>query len=184
MESRSVQLAIEAVIVSAAVVLAGGYSLYLFVRARARTPDFVQAMYTAVAELSDRITELERLRRQDHETIMTTLIEVEKWKAYARQLAQLLFDLDQDVPPSPDAGLSVAVLLPAPSEKVLHKLLTDLFNLEEIDDVAFRMGINVEDLEGGVVGRRARSLVTYARRHGQLDELAGLVRQLRPDASW
>lgn len=181
------RLAVESAILAMMVVASIVIVPILFLRTRAvATPDLVSSMNNTIAQLSERITVLEQQRRRDHETLMGALADVETWKGYARQLVAILIEQRVDVPPAPDAaapsangGGGVAV---ATTDRVLYQAIGKLFSVDEIDDLAFQLGIAVEDLEGGTVGRRSRSLVSYARRHGIVEELTALVRRMRPES--
>lgn len=187
--SSDVRLVIEGVIVIAAVAVTwAAVAAYSRLRARMPMPDAVASLSNTVDKLSDRITELEQQRSRDHatirshsETIMTTLVEVEKWKSYSRLLAALLDGAGEDVPPAPDA---VAIAKPrlAADDRKLYQAVAKLFSLDEIDDLAFQLEVNVDELEGTTAAKRARSLVMYARRRGILEELSELVRRLRPES--
>ena len=70
---------------------------------------------------------------------------------------------------------------PAPiDETALYRKVAELFDVEEIDDLAFRLGIAPDEIEGKRRDSRARHLVQHVARRGELDDLVQLVRQLRP----
>lgn len=70
---------------------------------------------------------------------------------------------------------------PAPiDETALYRKVAELFDVEEIDDLAFRLGIAPDEIEGKRRDSRARHLVQHTARRGELDDLVQLVRQLRP----
>lgn len=58
------------------------------------------------------------------------------------------------------------------------------FNDEEIKDVCFRMQIEYNDLAAEGRAGKIRELVLFVERHGRVQELHKLVRQLRPRLSW
>jgi len=64
---------------------------------------------------------------------------------------------------------------------VLHRNIAALFDVDEIDDLAFRLGIPPDEIEGKRRDTRARNLVLYADRRERVDDLVELVRQLRPE---
>ena len=55
------------------------------------------------------------------------------------------------------------------------------FSIQEINDLAFQLGINPEELSGDTVKARARELVSIAGRRGVMTDLLALVREERPD---
>lgn len=66
--------------------------------------------------------------------------------------------------------------------------LTDLtsryFNLADIRDLCFRLGIDYEDVAGAGKSDRVRELVLMVDRNGRLPELVALLKQLRPHVTW
>ena len=109
--------------------------------------------------------------------MLNMALELEKWKAYSRLLALRLQAFTDDVPPPPE---ETAVTIP-PDKRLTAQVLTALFNLDELDDLAFQLNIEPEKIGGDTRGKRARALVDYTERHGQLEELVKLARKLRPE---
>lgn len=166
-------LEVAAVTLAFAVIIAG--SLYIIVLERRRF--FGPNAY--LKELSDRVSYLERQRERDHETMMRMALELEKWKAYSRLVAARLQAFTDDVPPPPpEETMRPSVV---PDRQALTQVIAALFNRDEIDDLAFRLGINPEELGGDTRGKRVRALVEYAERRGITEELVALARRLRPD---
>lgn len=77
-------------------------------------------------------------------------------------------------------SMPVAVAVPQDDARLSQRLAAT-FNRDELDDLAFQLDINSEELSGERVSTRARSLVGYARRHGLVEELVLIARQLRPE---
>jgi len=67
---------------------------------------------------------------------------------------------------------------------VLHGMLVEKFSQEELDALAFGIGIAPESYGGATRSARALALVQVASRHGQLEELAAAARKARPQARW
>lgn len=65
----------------------------------------------------------------------------------------------------------------------LRDLLVEGFNSDELDDLAFQLGVEVDDLPDGL-SAKARELVTYLSRRGRLPELVAAGWQLRPNLPW
>jgi hypothetical protein len=66
----------------------------------------------------------------------------------------------------------------------LYDLITQYFNDEELDDLAFRLNIQRGELQGATTSRRAQSLVLYCQRRGMMRRLATQCKRLRPFAPW
>jgi hypothetical protein len=65
----------------------------------------------------------------------------------------------------------------------LYDALTGLFDLNDVQDLAIRLGINWDELAGDNLSARCRSLLTYCGNRGKLDQLRQLVKAQRPDAA-
>lgn len=83
---------------------------------------------------------------------------------------------DPQVKLKPPGGRSVV------GNSQLRDYLASHFNIDELNDLAFRLGINYESLGGDTVEVRAMYLVLYAARRGLTDDLDMLAHSLRPDA--
>ncbi len=171
--SDDVTLTIEVIIVTLAFATVIATSLYVVLVERRRF--FAPNAY--LSKLSDRVGYLERQRERDHAAMLNMALELEKWKAYSRLLALRLQAFTDDVPPPPE---ETAVTIP-PDKRLTAQVLTALFNLDELDDLAFQLNIEPEKIGGDTRGKRARALVDYTERHGQLEELVKLARKLRPE---
>lgn len=177
MNDDGARLIAEVIVVTFAFAAIIGASFYVVILERRRF--FGPNAY--LKELSDRVGYLERQRERDHETIMRMALEMEKWKAYARLVAARLQAFTDDVPPPPEESARAAVV---PEKRALTQVVAALFSRDEIDDLAFQLGINSEEIGGETRGKRARSLVDYAERHGMLDELVALAKRLRPEGEF
>lgn len=65
----------------------------------------------------------------------------------------------------------------------LMDLLAD-FNRDELDDLATRLGVELEDLAGRARAAQARELVKYLNRRKRLDDLVRTGQDLRPELDW
>ena len=63
-------------------------------------------------------------------------------------------------------------------------LIKEHFSLDEIDELAYGLGIEPEDLPGQTRSKRARELVEYARRNGDLPSLVGACMIRRQQIIW
>lgn len=66
----------------------------------------------------------------------------------------------------------------------LREQITEYFSKSELKDLCFVMGIKYEDLHGETITEKARELITFCLRHGQLQALVQQCRQLRPHVTW
>jgi hypothetical protein len=66
----------------------------------------------------------------------------------------------------------------------LVRILTSRFDVNELETLAFDLGLDWDNLEGRTRDNKIRSLVDYMRRYGRLPELANHIRQNRPDIQW
>ncbi len=66
----------------------------------------------------------------------------------------------------------------------LATLIVAAFSRDEIDGLAFDVGIDPESLGGETKGARARELVTAARQQGRLERLVEVCREFRPDGGF
>lgn len=64
--------------------------------------------------------------------------------------------------------------------QALYRALDETFSLEELRELAFEMGIDLESLPGEGRSAQARELISYCRRHGRLGELRTRVVAKRP----
>lgn len=79
------------------------------------------------------------------------------------------------------AGDSASLQTQADSIKV-YDVLTSLFSLSDVEDIATRLGINWEEIAGDTLSARCRALLAYCNNRGKLDQLRQLVKAARPDA--
>ena len=66
----------------------------------------------------------------------------------------------------------------------LATLIVAAFSRDEIDGLAFDVGIDPESLGGETKATRARELVTAARQQGKLERLVEVCREFRPDGGF
>jgi hypothetical protein len=66
----------------------------------------------------------------------------------------------------------------------LRQLLLDHFDISELQNLCFDLGIDFENLPGMGRADKARELIAYAERHGRLSELVAECRRLRPQIAW
>jgi len=147
-------------------------------------------------DMSKRIDELEKGRRNDHLEITrlhTELARVgirqEQWVTYARQLAAIMDEAGMHVPLSPDelaeqASQAAQKVRPDDAhydKAALLRRMARAFNIDELHSLAFQMDVQTGNLAGETFEARAAALIGYCDRRGKLAELVALCRQLRPN---
>ena len=73
-------------------------------------------------------------------------------------------------------------VLPAQQEEVarLRDFLSDHFNVDELRDLAFDLGVDYEDLAGTGKRAKVRELALYFYRQNRLEELVQAAKERRP----
>lgn len=66
----------------------------------------------------------------------------------------------------------------------LYAALVQLFDLEELRMLCFRLNVDYESLGGGGKEAKARELIAYLSRRGRLSELAEEIGRQRPGVNW
>lgn len=180
MDSETTRLIWEAVIVTLALSAVGGGALYLFVQSRRQSPDSTRRWNQLATELSTRISSLEKERERDHAAMLRIQLRLAEVEIGVRILIAQVKRLgaEPDWVPSADAPETISDII---DDVSLYRSIAALFNVEELDDLAFRLGLDPESLEGKRKETRARSLVTAAKQRDLLPELIDVARQLRPE---
>ncbi|MGD9100094.1 MAG: hypothetical protein PVF45_06405, partial [Anaerolineae bacterium] len=62
----------------------------------------------------------------------------------------------------------------------LHRFIVEHFDLEELRTLCYDLGVEYDDLRGEGRGARARELVRWMGRRGELEQLVDALRQGRP----
>ena len=78
-------------------------------------------------------------------------------------------------------GDSPAVETQAAAVRV-YDVLTSLFSLSDVEDLAARLSINWEELAGDTLSAKCRALLAYCNNRGKFDQLQQLVKAARPQA--
>jgi hypothetical protein len=89
--------------------------------------------------------------------------------------------------PSFEPSLDRNVSLPKSdsiSRVELVRILTNYFNLSELQSLCFELDVDFEDLAGVGKNDKARELVNYLYRRGRIVELTRQIQQLRPNITW
>ncbi|HEX6385059.1 MAG TPA: hypothetical protein VF177_10345 [Anaerolineae bacterium] len=88
--------------------------------------------------------------------------------------------------PSSKSEETLDRLPPAPRHEMASvcRFLNQHFNLDELRELAFDLGIDYENVEGTSKRAKIRELVLYFNRQHMLDELIKTVKERRPWAPW
>ena len=74
--------------------------------------------------------------------------------------------------------------MPVNPHTPLYEAILYTFNLEELKDLCFRLGINYDHLAGDTLPAKTRELLQHLERINRLPELLANLRQLRPQTDW
>ena len=69
-------------------------------------------------------------------------------------------------------------------ETQLYALIKTGFNISELNEICFLIGIDEDSIAGNTIEDRSRSLIRYAFRHNQLQQLVNRCKELRPHLNW
>ncbi len=192
MQPDTARLVVEAVLVTVAMVGIGFASLWAYMQARRHAPGAVQELVQLTTELSNRLTTLERDRDRDY---LERQAERQRDHAIIAKLQRRVADLEHGVERLgaqvvrlggvPEWELPPAEPLPVVQtvidDTALYRSIAALFDVDELDDLAFRLGIEPDEIDGKRRDTRARALVQYCKRRDLLPELIDIARQLRPE---
>lgn len=172
-------------VVSVILAIPGMAALYFHWRAKAlQSPDVYETYNRVTADLLNRVRDLENSRCADHKLILELSTRIELWKEYSRVLVVLLNQLGvKDIPPAPPDDHEHEVIIAIDKVK-LQRRIAERFNIDEINDLSFQIGIDPESLSGEVKVQRATSLVTAAYERDLLEELVDLAQARRPRGEW
>jgi hypothetical protein len=187
MDANNIRLLVETIVVTVGLSLLGAWSFYSVILSRRNSPGMVTRLMKLSNEMSERIEVLERKDQQNYQMILDLQSELTIERQYNRKiydysqlLANMLRQFIEDVPAAPEPPAKPRGEL-EPDERGLHRKMVGLFNIDELDDLAFRLDINHEEIKGTTVSTRARALIQHAKRIGRLPELVKTARQLRPE---
>ncbi len=167
-----------------------------YVRGRQTGPTAVDNLRRLVdgmaVDMAERMDGYDKRQARDRQEMDRLHSELNDWKTYSRaqadysrQLVALLREMGYagELPPSPDPpGKTNGT--PGDhtgDDRVLAIRLARTFNLEELHDLEFQLGIPDGELSNTTTAGRARELVRWCRRRGRTDELVKMARQLRPE---
>ena len=169
----------------------GGWTMYS--RLRQVPPSAYAEMEQTLADMNRQMSELRQQQAADHTETRRLRAEItridtalqewsEQFLALAREFREETGREPNTRPPGalvPVAPSPVAALSPA----ALVRLMTETFDLDEVDGLVFEMGLG-RNVRGDSTEDRARSLISAAQRRGRLTELIELCRRERPNGGF
>ena len=66
----------------------------------------------------------------------------------------------------------------------LREILSEYYNISELEDLCLRLGIDDQELAKETIGQFARAIISYCKHRGRLSELATQTFWHRPNAPW
>jgi len=197
MNDYEVRLVVEVALFSISMVVLIGGSLYAVVTVRQHSPSALDKLRQLVddmsADMSERMDGYDTRQARDRQEMDRLHAELTDWKAYSReqadygrQLVALLREMGYagEIPsaPSPPTGTRPSV---APSnvgnDRMLAIELAKAFNLDELRDLEFHLGVPDGSLAEDTITARTRELVRWCRRRGRVEELRAAAMDLRPE---
>ncbi len=80
----------------------------------------------------------------------------------------------------PFTGMSARTAVRAQLQHLMHQA----FSLEELNILAFKIGVTADDLRGETLAARVQELVLHCERRGMVNLLLEMCRHERPEMSW
>ena len=166
----------------------------MYQRVRHGSPGVVAILEQTIADTNRQLSEMREQQNADHLTIRQLRAEIgrvdDEWRAAYTALAQEFREAVNREPrtPPPQAAPPAAPIAPTPARRdggmaAMARRMAERFSLEEIDDLAFELGL-ADAVTGETLGRRAASLVTAANKSQVLSELVDLCRARRPEGGF
>ena len=166
----------------------------IYQRLRQVSPSVVTTLEQTIADMNGQLSEMRAQQATDHLTIRQLRAEIgrvdDEWRAAYTALAQEFREAVKREPRTrpPQAAPPAAPIAPTPARRdggmaAMARRMAERFSLEEIDDLAFELGL-ADAVTGETLGRRAASLVTAANKSQVLSELVDLCRARRPEGGF
>lgn len=191
MTIESLLLAIGNIGLVLAAAIGGGWLLYS--RLRQIPPATYAEMERTLADMNRQMGELWQQQAADHTEMRRLRGEIGRIDAALQEWSERFLALSREFreatgrepntrPPVAVATLATATTA-APSPAGLLRLMTETFDLDEVDGLVFEMGLG-RNVRGDSTEDRARSLISAAQRRGRLTELIELCRRERPNGGF
>ena len=187
----------EAVLVASLVAVVIGLvlpgSLLLYGNLRRVSPSTYSEMEQTLADMNRQLGEMRQQQAVDHTEMRRLRAEISRIDAalqeWSEQFLALAREFREETGREPNTRPpgALAPLAPSPvatlSPAALVRLMTETFDLDEVDGLVFEMGLG-RNVRGDSTEDRARSLISAAQRRGRLTELIELCRRERPNGGF
>lgn len=193
MTADDARLIIEVIIVVSVIGVATGVSFYTVAQARRKEPSSwkdmedrfdrqqirfdrqIDAQARRIDELQSEVDDLREARTADNELLQSWISYAQSWITYARELAAKFKQMTgQEAPPEP-----MITHQATPGRASLSQFIRQKFSVDEIDGLAFDLGLAPDQLPGNTRATRARALVQWAADRGMLEELRRRAEEAR-----
>ncbi len=175
-----------------------GWALYAILHNRHHGPTAVDKLRRLVddmaADMSARMDGYDKRQARDRQEMDRLHGELIRWRDYSREqadyskrLVALLREMGYagEIPPAPvppTAAQADDVLASnVGNDRILAIELARIFNIEELRDLEFQMGMPDGTLGEATLAARARELVRWCRRRERVEELRTMAAALRPE---
>lgn len=163
------------VIVGAVLLSIPGWWAIYTVR-RHEPPTAYATMEQTIQELSDQVRKMHQEMQALRARIAELSLGVSVLSGQIRRLNHEPEWTDRQTPVQPeDVDYDTAAL---------QRRMARHFNIEELNDLAYQMRIDTGELGEDTKSGRARAIIAYAERRGELPRLVALCRQLRPNGGF
>lgn len=170
------EFALSIIAIAAVIIGAAAWAIYVYF------PANVRKWNNLTMELSNRLAALENDRQRDYTEMQRLRLRLTELEIGVRVLIAQVKRLGEAPEWNGHDTAEPIDASPAPvDETALYRTIAALFDVDEIDNLAFQLGISPDEIEGKRRDTRARYLVQHTARRGMVDDLVELVRQLRPE---
>lgn len=137
---------------------------------RQQIEERITKAYTLIGELEQKM-----LVTQEPLDKARWLSQIEEQK---KNIANWEAELDRLQQPKPQISQSAGTAI---SLAELQQKMAEQFNLKELRDLCFDLGVDHEEMSSEVKKEFCRELIGYLKRRGRLAELISRVQELRPE---
>lgn len=136
--------------------------------------DKIHELQEQAIDLQAEISQLRLAFAEQAQIIKRLLTQMEK--------AGLTPDLPADLPALPAPSPAKVKRKTRAETSQLREMLKQQFSMSELDELAFSLEIDADELSGTTRATRVNSLISYAERRNMLDKLTELVAKERPQS--
>jgi hypothetical protein len=145
-------------------------------------------------ELAGQLRQMERERRRDHAEILrlqTVVAELNLGiKILIRQVERLNqrpdYTITESLLQEVHENIETEVVKPPviPNLPSLQRMIARRFDINELDDLSFQLGIETGELGENTRSGKAQAIIKYMDRRGELDKLVEMLKAIRPNEVW